>query len=406
MLSGRSHVLAIGFPDAAATQLIPQGAGRVTAVNVDQTQAESGRRESNAAGSIEYLGHDFADGPAPGSFDAACVVNAIAAIAQERQPGFLRNIVSSLTPDGMLVLGSEDSSPQHWDALKILLDRFFRNVLLFSLSAETLDIGLRPGADYVIAVACTRSAPKTEAAADEDSPDISFVVPCLNEENHIAATLETLTAAMSELPHRYEVMVVDDGSTDGTARIVENFIAANPSLPIRLIRHAQNRGLTRSYVDAAFRGRGKYYRLVCGDNAESKEGLIAAFSHLGKADMIIPYYESVAGKSAFRMWISNLYTNLVNSLSGYKIRYYNGLAVHLRYNVMRWGPYSFGFGFQAELITRLLDEGCSYVEVAVTTTHREKSRGNSALNFKNFLSVSHTLSEVFIRRIRKRALRK
>jgi hypothetical protein len=73
---------------------------------------------------------------------------------------------------------------------------------------------------------------------------------------------------------------------------------------------------------------------------------------------------------------------------------------------MRWGPYSFGFGFQAELITRLLDEGCSYVEVAVTTTHREKSRGNSALNFKNFLSVSHTLSEVFIRRIRKRALRK
>ena len=405
MLSGRSHVLAVGFPDAAAARLILQSAERVTAVNFDHPRPPApGPRP--AAASVQSLAHDFLDGPAPGSFDAACIVDAIAAMAPETQPAFLGNIVRSLSPDGILVLGWQDTSAQHCDALQILLNRFFRNVLLFSVNGESLNIGLRPGADYVIAVACTRSPAESETAAGEDSPDISFVVPCLNEENHIATTLETLTAAMREIPYRYEVMVVDDGSTDGTARIVENYIAAHPALPIRLIRHSQNRGLTRSYVDAAFQGRGKYYRLVCGDNAESKEGLIASFKYLGKADMIIPYYESVAGKSAFRMWISNLYTNLVNSFSGYRIHYYNGLAVHLRYNVMRWGPYSFGFGFQAELITRLLDEGCSYVEVAVTATHREKSRGNSALNFKNFLSVSHTLSEVLIRRIRKRALRK
>jgi len=73
---------------------------------------------------------------------------------------------------------------------------------------------------------------------------------------------------------------------------------------------------------------------------------------------------------------------------------------------MRWGPYSFGFGFQAELITRLLDEGASYVEVPVEAQHRDKDRGSSALNFKNFLSVGHTLSEVFIRRVRKRALQR
>jgi hypothetical protein len=159
-------------------------------------------------------------------------------------------------------------------------------------------------------------------------------------------------------------------------------------------------------VDGAFRGHGKYYRLVCGDNAESKEALVTCFSQLGKADMIIPYHEEIEGKSAFRRGLSNFYTTLVNLLSGYKIHYYNGLAVHLRYNVMRWGPYSFGFGFQAELITRLMDEGASYVEVPITATHRDKERGSSALNFKNLLSVGHTLSEVFIRRVRKRALRK
>jgi hypothetical protein len=74
--------------------------------------------------------------------------------------------------------------------------------------------------------------------------------------------------------------------------------------------------------------------------------------------------------------------------------------------VMRWGPYSFGFGFQAELITRLLDEGATYIEIPVMATHQQKSGRNSALNLKNFLSVGHTLLEVLIRRVRKRAFHK
>jgi hypothetical protein len=73
---------------------------------------------------------------------------------------------------------------------------------------------------------------------------------------------------------------------------------------------------------------------------------------------------------------------------------------------MRWGPYSFGFGFQAELITRLLDEGASYIEIPVTARHQAKTGGNSALNIKNFLSVSHTLLEMLIRRIRRRTFHK
>jgi hypothetical protein len=73
---------------------------------------------------------------------------------------------------------------------------------------------------------------------------------------------------------------------------------------------------------------------------------------------------------------------------------------------MRWGPYSFGFGFQAELITRLLDEGATYIEIPVVATHREKSGANSALNIRNYLSVGHTLLEVFIRRVRRGAFQK
>jgi glycosyltransferase involved in cell wall biosynthesis len=238
-----------------------------------------------------------------------------------------------------------------------------------------------------------------------DILDLTIVVPCLNEEKNIVPTLDTISSAMSELNYSYEIIVVDDGSMDQTAAIVKEYAQAHLQLPIHLHQNPRNRGLTRSYVDASFLGRGKYYRLVCGDNAEPKESLLAIFSQLGAADMIIPY-QDVTGKSAFRRGLSRVYTILVNSLSGNRIRYYNGCALHLRYNVMRWGPYSFGFGFQAELITRLLDEGATYIEVPVKSVHQTKARRNSALNTRNFLSVTHTLMEILIRRVRKRTFDK
>ena len=250
------------------------------------------------------------------------------------------------------------------------------------------------------------SPSQTARGWDDDLLDLTIAVPCLNEEKNIAATLHTITAAMRELPFSYEIIVIDDGSTDRTAAVVEDYQREHSDLPLRLHRNGQNRGLNRCYVDGAFLGRGRYYRMVCGDNVEPKDTLVTVFSELGRADLIIPYHDSVPGKSSFRLLLSRTYTSLVNVLSGYQIRYYNGLALTSRYNVMRWGPYSFGFGFQAELVTRLLDEGATFIEIPVVATHREKAGRNSALNWRNFLSVAHTLSEVFIRRVRKRALKK
>lgn len=240
----------------------------------------------------------------------------------------------------------------------------------------------------------------------DNALDLTIVVPCLNEEERICPTLNTVADAMRELPYSYEILVVDDGSTDGTSAVVEEYIQQHPELTIQLIKNRRNRGVTRSYVDAAFLGRGKYFRLVCGDNAEPKETLLAILTQLGKADMIIPYHLTVGKKPLLRRMLSLAYTMLVNTLSGYTFHYYNGCALHLRYNVMRWGPYSFGFGFQAELITRMADEGASFIEIPVHTNHAEKSAHNSAINFGNFLSVGHTLLEIFIRRLRKRVFNK
>jgi hypothetical protein len=428
VLSGRNHVLQVGCADAFAARLVQQEVGHLSAIDFDQNLGDGllGRMDPNRG--FEYRQHDLLAGPFPGSFDAAYALDFVGRIPAAQEDILVGNTVRSLTPEGILILGSPSLESQAYSplpnrgghgnsgkALRALMERFFHNVFLLSMTHEMVTTGLVPAANYFIAIGCTRrerAAPVRSlvtqgTAVEQNLLDITLVVPCLNEQHHIGPTLDTITAAMRELPYSYEVLVVDDGSTDETSKIVENYLQAHPELPIRLISNAKNRGLATSYVDAAFLGRGAYYRQVCGDNAEPKEALIESLRRLGEADMIIPYHEHVTGKPALRRWLSRVYTTMVNLLSGYKIRYYNGMAIHLRRNVMRWGSYSFGFGFQAELITRLLDEGTTYIEVPMKEAiHREKTKGSSALNWRNFVSVAHTLSEVLIRRVRRLALHK
>ncbi len=228
--------------------------------------------------------------------------------------------------------------------------------------------------------------------------DITFFIACYNEEENITDTLDTLTAALAESTCSWEAIVVDDGSRDRSAEVTRRYMQEHPGLPIILKVNEQNRGLAQSYFDTAFLGKGKYYRLVCGDNVEPKETFVTILKHLGEADIIIPYQVETKGKALHRRILSKTFTRLVNTITGRHIRYYNGLAVHLRENVMRWRSDTQGFGFQAEMIVQLLDEGFSYVEVPVVASERTKGQAK-ALTMKNWLSVSNTLLKLLKNRL-------
>ena len=236
--------------------------------------------------------------------------------------------------------------------------------------------------------------------------DITVLVTCYNEEKYIVDTLDNVMGALRESGLSHEVIVIDDVSIDNSVQRVEKYIQNHPEHPITLYVNKKNRGLGYNYIEGAFLGRGKYYRLCCGDNIESKELLVYLLKYIGMADIIIPYHpkeNELPEKTFFRRLLSKTFVFLVNFLSGYNIIYYNGLPIHLRYDVMRWGPSSYGFGFQADLITHMLDQGASYVQVpAYGVRHRKKDSSTAnVLTIRNWLSVGHTLLEIFARRVRR-----
>lgn len=247
------------------------------------------------------------------------------------------------------------------------------------------------------------SAPSLAASSLQpglENPLLTLFVACYNEEENIEATLDTVSEACAELHITYEIIVIDDASVDRSVELVRAYSARHPERNVRLVVNAENQGLGVNYVEAAFLGRGEWYRLICGDNVEPKETFLKVFSQIGKADLIIPYQTACPGRTWSRMLLSRTYTFLVNLISGYNIRYYNGLCLTRRALVMRWHSSSHGFGIQADLVTRLLSRGVSYLEVPVEA--RERATGSSkAITLRNFCSVAHSLFNIAIRRLSK-----
>src|SRR4051812_4367098 len=70
--------------------------------------------------------------------------------------------------------------------------------------------------------------------------DLSLILPAYNEADGIAVAVAEADDALRQFADDYEILVVDDGSRDGTAAVVEEVARQRPH--VRLLRHPRNRG--------------------------------------------------------------------------------------------------------------------------------------------------------------------
>jgi len=231
-------------------------------------------------------------------------------------------------------------------------------------------------------------------------PRITLFIACYNEEKYIIKTLDSLKDAIRATNISHEIIVVDDCSTDKSLDLIKKFILNNSELNIFFIKNKYNKGLAANYIDTAIIAKGEYFRLICGDNAEDTATMITIFNCISKADIIAPYYTKVPGKENSRLLISYIYTCIINLITGNHIKYYNGCGVFKTKDVVRWAPHSYGFGFQADLISRLISLGRTVYQVEIIPWHAKKHGSASPLHIRNLLSVIHTISELIIRRVK------
>lgn len=114
-------------------------------------------------------------------------------------------------------------------------------------------------------------------------PWLSVVVPAYNEEQGIAATVVAVCAWLDRRGRPYEVIVVDNASTDGTVAAVEPLLGEH----VRVLRNEVNRGKGYSVRRGMLDARGELRLLCDADNAPSLASLAQMLDELDRADVVV-----------------------------------------------------------------------------------------------------------------------
>jgi dolichol-phosphate mannosyltransferase len=223
---------------------------------------------------------------------------------------------------------------------------------------------------------------------DKIPHSVSFVVPALNEQAVIEDVVNGIWKTVNGHIKTYEIILIDDGSTDRTGEIMEAL--ADKLSNVRVLHNKPNIGLGASYQRGVGEAKLDYVMMLCGDGGLPASSLPDIIEKIGTADIIIPYMTNLVKiKTPLRYFVSRAYTRLLNLLSGHRLNYYNGLPVHRRDLLLRTPVKNSGFGFQGEILVRLLKSGCTYVQVGVLGA--ESTNKTSVFRLRNLASVTKTI---------------
>jgi dolichol-phosphate mannosyltransferase len=218
---------------------------------------------------------------------------------------------------------------------------------------------------------------------------ISIIIPALNEETVVEGVVRDISKQVAASFTDYEIILIDDGSTDKTGDIMDRLATELPNL--RAIHNPGNIGLGSSYQRGLAEAGCEYLMMLCGDGGMPAASLPPIFAAVGSADIVVPFITNLKQiKSPVRYVTSRTYTKLLNLLFGQKIKYYNGLPVHRVDLLRQLRINSSGFGFQGEILTKLMRSGCSMTEVGVPGA--EMTKNSSAVSIKGLINIAKVLT--------------
>jgi glycosyltransferase involved in cell wall biosynthesis len=147
----------------------------------------------------------------------------------------------------------------------------------------------------------------------DESKHISIVIPAYNEEGSISQTIEQIGLVMKPQGCTYEVIVVDDGSTDRTAEMARSASA-------RIIQHPHNRGYGASLKTGIKNSRGDVVLIIDADGTYPVEKIPLLASYMGEYDMVVGARTGPDVKiEPIRKPAKWVLSKLANYLSGTKI---------------------------------------------------------------------------------------
>ncbi len=253
---------------------------------------------------------------------------------------------------GLVVLGTKVTSnpyfmnekenhtladPEHYEQIADIIERLYNDPDEFLQISERMATFTRQfnkehtvAKEIALINECVEDvkgkAPFTLSGAKTDSPVLTIGVPAYNVEKYIGKCL--ISILRSRNAHKTEVLVINDGSTDGTAEIVKEFEKTSGGI-VRLINKengGHGSGINRTIEEA----KGKYLRFVDGDDWVDHENLAKLIDYMetSDADVILtkgsydyiekPLFEDIIKYDSLKEGVTYYFDDLVYDNYGFK----------------------------------------------------------------------------------------
>lgn len=212
-------------------------------------------------------------------------------------------------------------------------------------------------------------------------PALSYFFPAYDEADNVGPLVDEALEALEPLAERFEIICVDDGSTDGTGDIAERLAAEHPGV-VRVVRHGTNQGYgaaVRSGLAAA------RYPLVCftdGDRQFRVADLALLLEHTAGADDgpdVVAGYRIKRADPALRLAYARLYRACLRAFFGLRVRDPDCACKLFRREALGGVHVESGGAFlSAELLIKIEAGGGVIVEQGVPHYPRTAGRASGA----------------------------
>jgi dolichyl-phosphate beta-glucosyltransferase len=201
---------------------------------------------------------------------------------------------------------------------------------------------------------------------------LSVVVPCYNEEQRLPRTIEQIERYLAARNEPYEVILVDDGSADGTRQVMDAAAERYDAIRIEALPH--NRGKGRALAVGVEAAKGDEVLITDADLSTPIEELDKLQAALGKGagvaigsralrasrvEVSQPFYRVLMGKGFNLIVQAVLLPGIWDTQCGFKL--FRGDVAHSVFE----GLTTDGFGFDPEVLYRARKQGVKIAEVPV-----------------------------------------
>lgn len=220
-------------------------------------------------------------------------------------------------------------------------------------------------------------------------PSLSVFLPMYNEKETVERMVRKALDVLGSLVDDYEMLIVDDASTDGSERIAQELVRENPCL--RVIRHEQNRGYGAALRSGFFSASKELvFYTDCDEPVDLREIARALPLIEPQVDLVIGY--RIRRYDTPRRFIySKTYNWLCRALLGIRVRDVNFSFKLVKREVLQriWLTASSAF-IDGELLAEAVRYGYRIVEIPIDYSPRQSGRSS----FDSLRAARMTLQEM------------